>query len=681
MPGITRVTIYKHGMAYFERLEEVEGNAEVRLTFRSQDMNDVLKSLTLHDLDGGTIQSVSYDTLKPVSKTLEEVALEIPSEGGTAALLSGIRGARVQLKVGSEVREGQVIGGEDRERRSGDTTLRTTQLCLYDASGALHDVDLSEVHKVTFLDEHIKKDLAFHLDTLIHSYRRDAKSLIVHAHGEGKRRIQLTYLLECPVWKTSYRASLVGSPVLTDALGKKEKPFLEGWALVDNSQDEDWVNVALSLISGLPISFRHDLYTPRYLHRKEVVVEQEAASGPVHSESAMPGAADPFAVSYGGADPFSAGGADPFASSADPFGSAADPFGSSSDPFASPAVKKASAQRAAGQVVTQSLGDFFEYTVKQPVTVNRNQSALVPILADELGGRRIVLYNRASREQNPFAAIELVNSTGLTLEAGPLMVFEGDRYAGEAMLDSLKPDDTQILAYAVDLGVTVENSHKNGAEEVTLVTAAAGQLTIHTARLETRIFRLFNKDSRDKVCLLETPIAPGATLHRSPEPRETTASFYRFEVTLPQKQTTELHVCLRTELASSRQISTIDRGTLVQYQRSGFLSGEHQPLFDRIVTGLEELHKLYEKHQESQNQSTAIAQEQARLRTNLQSLGSSTDEAQLRSRYVASMSQQENEMDRLRELLKELNLDIYAKQSELQELVKGVSFEFRPGGA
>ena len=65
----------------------------------------------------------------------------------------------------------------------------------------------------------------------------------MHFAGEGKRKVQVGYVVEAPIWKTSYRL------VLSDT----EAPFLQGWALVENTTDEDWQGVRLSLISGRPI--------------------------------------------------------------------------------------------------------------------------------------------------------------------------------------------------------------------------------------------------------------------------------------------------------------------------------------------------------------------------------------------------------------------------------------------
>src|SRR5262245_65873443 len=94
---ITRVVLYKHGVGYFERQGPVEGDATLSLTFKQAEVSDVLKSLTVLDLDGGHIASVSYDSTKPLEQLLAEVALSIPDQGSLVGLLPQIKGARVAV--------------------------------------------------------------------------------------------------------------------------------------------------------------------------------------------------------------------------------------------------------------------------------------------------------------------------------------------------------------------------------------------------------------------------------------------------------------------------------------------------------------------------------------------------------------------------------------------------------
>src|SRR5438093_11739281 len=128
---ITRVVLYKHGVGYFEREGTVDNDATLSLTFKQAEVSDVLKSLTVLDLAGGHISSVSYDSTKPLEQLLAEVALSIPDQGSLVTLLPQIKGARVALHSGvAEPVEGNVLGIDTTERQTGDGVVHVVLVSL-----------------------------------------------------------------------------------------------------------------------------------------------------------------------------------------------------------------------------------------------------------------------------------------------------------------------------------------------------------------------------------------------------------------------------------------------------------------------------------------------------------------------------------------------------------------------
>lgn len=254
---------------YFERQGEVEADATIDLHFKAAEMNDVLKSLTTLDLDGGHVSSISYESTKPVEKQLEDIAIRLPDQNSLTGLLAQVKGARVAAEVGPRRVEGVVTGIESVARKEGQATLETHYLNLLVEGASIQSFDLLEVKSLAFLDEGLRKDLQRLLEILISAKKKDLKRLTIFGRGKGKRRLLASYTVETPVWKTSYRV-LLGGP----------KAMIQGWALVDNTQDEDWESVSLTLVAGLPISFVHDLYSPRYKRRPVVRVQEEEAYAP-----------------------------------------------------------------------------------------------------------------------------------------------------------------------------------------------------------------------------------------------------------------------------------------------------------------------------------------------------------------------------------------------------------------
>lgn len=594
-------------------------------------MNDVLKSLTLYDLDGGTIHSVSYDAQKPVEKLLQEVAIDIPAKGGGAALLGQIRGARLELKAGTRQLAGRVVGVQTQPTRSADGVTEAQLLSLLDQEGRLHTVDLAECSELQFLDPHIRKDLEFYFETLVAATKRDAKTLSVHARGKGQRKIQLSYVVECPVWKTSYRVALPEE--------ESDQPFLQGWALIDNTHDEDWEDVELSLVAGLPVSFVHDLYSPRYVQRETVEIEEDEASP---RDKAVRIACKPSAAMLDG--------------------------------------MMMREQRGGGgaptpEVQTQSLGELFEYKLEHPVTVRRNQSALVPIVSQSGQGRRVTLYNRLERARNPFAALEFTNTTGLTLEGGPCVVYDGDTYAGEAMLTLLHPDEVRLIPYAVDLGCEVDCETQHKQEDVHLVVASEGVLHLHYAFLEHRLHRFLNKDGRAKTCILEHPIRSGAELYKTPSPITKAVDRYRFEVKLQPNATTEFTISERIPQSQVVRLAHLTSDKLEVYIERGYIEPDQQPVLRELMQLAQSLTKLNQKQERTRQEIETITADQERLRANLSSLGPSHDEGRLRTRYVVTLEQQENQLDQKRALLEKLASELERRQEEFHQSAASITFE------
>ncbi len=262
---LSRVVLFSSGVGYFQREGTVEGNASLELAFRTAEINDLLKSLVLRDLDGGQITGVNYASRDPVARTLRSFAIDLTGNPDLAGVLAQVRGEAVEVSTSETVR-GTLLGVESRPAGEG---VAETWLNLLSERG-LRSIALREVREVRFLNAELDRELRSALSLLAQSHSQDRKRVVLGFSGKGKRRVQVGYLLETPVWKTSYRL----------VLGNEQSHFLQGWAIVENTTDQDWRGVKLALVSGRPVSFAMDLYQPLYLSRPVVVPELYAGLRP-----------------------------------------------------------------------------------------------------------------------------------------------------------------------------------------------------------------------------------------------------------------------------------------------------------------------------------------------------------------------------------------------------------------
>ncbi len=648
---VRRVVLYKHGVAYFERRGTIEGNQSLSLDFRARDMNDVLKSMTVLDLNGGSVSSVSYDSTKPLEKLLEEATIRLPEEGSLSALLGQIKGARVRLRVGTESVEGAILGLERLQLAVEKTSLERPFLALLTAGG-VRTFDLLEIRELAFLDEAVRKDLEFYLATVLSSYKKDSKRVAILTSGEGQRELFVSYVLEAPVWKTSYRI----------LIEDQQPPLLQGWAVVDNTGDEDWLEVELALIAGLPVSFVHDLYSPRYQQRPVVQVRTQAGAAPIIPEEAYE-----RDLAFAGA----------------PAAAAPAPM-----ERAKKAMRAASAEGAVGgapsrreliqssqpvSTAVQEVGDLFEYRVEKPVSVHRNQSALVPILQRPFEGRKVLLYNREAREQNPMACLELKNTTGLTLEGGPVTVFDGETYVGEAMLDTLKPDDRRFVPYAVELSTVISRDDQQGQSAVFRAAVVRGVLTTHFFHVRHTSYRIRNKSQRAQTLFLEHPRS-GWELFDTAAPAETTDHAWRFRLELAAGAETTWKISERSEGTQHFSLDSTGRDQLQFFLGSRFIDQRIHDALAQVLVLKEQLAQVQSEEQRLVQERGTVHKDQERLRANLGALQSGADQRDLSERIVAKLGAQEDRLEKIEETLTALAGKRTALQQEVQSRISQLAF-------
>src|ERR1019366_8501857 len=274
---ITEVTLYKHGVAHLERSGELKPGETARLDFKPDDMNDVLKSLTVADRNGGKVNGVRYDSSDPLEKRLADFPFQLGAGASLAAFLDQMKGARIELKLGAGDAAGVIISARVVEQSDKDRPSQHEVLVLLLDSGDIRSFDLGAASAVKLSDPKQQSQLAAYLTVLNQSHARDRRSVYIDAVGSGPRKLMASYMTPAAVWKSSYRLMF----------GAAGEPMLEGWAIVDNTSGDDWNNVRLAVVSGKPVSFITKLYEPRYVQRPFAELAENQAAAPVVYQGAM----------------------------------------------------------------------------------------------------------------------------------------------------------------------------------------------------------------------------------------------------------------------------------------------------------------------------------------------------------------------------------------------------------
>ncbi len=627
---VSSLVLFTSGVGYFQHDGVVEGNGRMELTFSTDQINDLLKSLVLRDLDGGAITSVTYSSRDPITRTLKGFSIDLTENPTLASLLTQTRGEAIELTMtGGNTVSGSIIGVEQRPV-SGPKGESAGDFLTLNTDKGITSIALMDVQGIRFLRQEVQNDLAQALQVLSSSHGVEKKKVVLHFAGTGKRRVRIGYILESPVWKTSYRL----------VLGDAGQHLLQGWALVENTSDNDWSNVALTLVSGRPITFTMDLYQPLYVQRPEVQLELYQSLMPKTNQMAMDEAASAEA------------------SVAEDEAPAAAPM-PSAKAAPSPAQLSLGAARAAppqapdfsvSQGVAAAarggqVGELFQYVIDKAVTLPRQQSAMLPILNQQVTGQRYSLYNESTDPQHPLNAVMVKNASSLHLMQGPITVFDGGTYAGDAQITDMAPGAQQLVTYALDLDTEIAPTDGPAPVSLVSVKISKGVFFYSSKAQQERDYAIVNRGTKDRTVLIEHPYQPEWTLAAPKEALERTRDSYRFAVPVAAGKNAALAVIETRVVEQSVALSSMGSDQVAVYLRSTVVSQAVKDALQKLVGLEQKIADTASQRTGKEQRVNEIAADQSRIRQNMGELSQSSD---LYKRYVKSLSDEEDELGKLR---------------------------------
>jgi hypothetical protein len=692
---VRRVVLYKNGVGYFEHAGRVNGNQSVTVDFTSSQLDDALQSLTALDLGGGRIAGVGYNSTTPLEQQLKNIPLGLDDQPSTEDLYGSLRGARVEVSgAGAVTVSGRAVSYETRSQKTpaGDSVERAFLTVVSDA-GAVRTFELTGTTSVRVLDGGLRRDLDEYLALLASTQSQQVRHLTLQAQGTGSRDIRVSYISEVPVWKSTYRIVFPDSgPSNTSASGP-ETAILQGWAVVDNTVGSDWSNVQLSLVAGAPQSFIEPLSQPIYTQRPEVPVPEAANIAPVTHEGAVdvpPGPPPPPAspsqtvtVTGANAQLLTEHKIQDLTSRSDRFvgglAALAPGVGTGSGSAGSASYKKwlnedaRYIQNETASANSAKFDDFFAYTLAQPVTIHKNESALVPVLQTNVQAERVTLYNASNPV--PLRALWLTNSGSSTLDRGSFSIFDHGEFAGEGLTDTIHTGEKRLLSYAVDQAVHVSTEGQTNSSYLRHITVHDGYLTERNEELREVTYVVHNAATDARTVLVEHPVQNGWKLTSDVKPVETTASLYRFSVAAKPGETVRLKIGEAYTGASRWQLTNLPDDQLqIILSGSGNRAAIEKALAP-VLAARAKVHDLDTQIDAKQKDIDRLAADQKRLHDNLAGLKDSPEERALARRYAGEMNTDEDQLQSLRKDQADLEQQHKTAQQALDDAIRHLDLD------
>jgi len=625
---LKRVMLSAGGVGYFEYQAQVEGWETLNIPVRIDQVDDVLKSAVIFDDAGGsgTIELQGKDSLNEIFRTMP---IGPEAFNSPADLYIALKGEEVTVSEPISAR-GKIVSLVEETVEKDGAAITRHRMSLMTETGLVQFV-LEEGRDIQFTNEALNAKVNEALTALASNRQRELRTLKITARGEGIRTVTVGFVIEAPLWKTSYR-------LVTGADGKAR---MQGWAVIENASGADWKDVELTLVSGNPVTFKQALYDKYYVQRESVPVEVLGRVTPRRDDGSTGGDDTDWAQNGQG-------------SPVEPAPMPAPP------PVPMPASKSMAPQEEQivvtgspissepGQVAAESTESATSviFTLSNAVTAGSGQSLAVPILDRQVPAQLISLYQPYTHPTHPLSAVRLTNDTGTGLPPGITTLLDNSGgstvFAGDAVLSVLPIGESRILSYAVDQKVTVEASDSRD-DTITGAKLANGVLEIQTLLRKTNSYSIKGAANEDRTVVVETPRYNWDLKSHDIDKVDATYNYLRLPVPVSAGKTEKLNVVW--ESTASNSISSIEQLRTSDY---AYYATTESKLPDNIRAAfarMAELGGAVDAADYAINQLDAerdrIFSEQERIRANLASVPEGSD---MQRRYLASLALQEDRL-------------------------------------
>jgi hypothetical protein len=686
--ALSKVVLYRNGVGYFERGGRVDGDV-LTLRVRKDQVNDLLKSLTVVERKGGRAVSISMP-LDPRTWANAAIATLGPGSGSLAEILDKLRGTEVTLRTGGGSVSGRVLLVEailpDRAQAApnapaGDQDFKVT-LIRGDELGV---VRLSKVTGITLHNDDISMQFQRSLDATAGEGMFQQVDVTIRLADRRSHDLVVSYVVGAPMWKPTYRVVLPESG--------KGQALLQGWAVVDNTTGEDWRDVKLSLTSGAPIAFRYDLHTPRDVARADLSAvgsTRRAQASIGEAGYAQPGASSPDEPAMDRSpEPKPAAtrapAAPPPPSPKKPATKAGEALAKSEaarwddEVSAVDAVELARSMQATTQAAM--ISGLSRYDLGERLTVPDGTSTMVAIINQQVEGEETFLFKPGGGgpgyEANPYRVIRFKNSTPFALESGPISIYSGGSFVGEGISEPVSAGVAVTIPFAVEASFLVASRQQHSGDELRLVKIVRGVMEIENFSRRITTWEIKSQQPRpaETTLYVRHPRLGGAyELAPRPPGTEDLPDAYLIPIKLPG-QATETRLDVVEQTPARAALSIWDTRSLPLLE--GILAqGSLEPA---IRTKLAPLAKLRQEvgridtEIEGKGRTRAELDQRAQeTRANLEAIRRDPAATALRKRLSDRLEQFAKDGDRLGRELVELQTRRTEKKVALEDLMQNL---------
>ena len=635
---LKKVTLYSSGVAHYLHEGTVTGSGKLNLFFSPTQINDVLKSLIFMDPAAKEL-SIDYESEDTLRKALESLKVTVSSFASIYDILKAQKGAEIEILTPNKI-TGKILSVDSRATDLGESFF----ISVVSKEG-VRIISFDDIETFKFTDEKLNEDLNTALDLILNASSKTRKQIAINVQGTGSRTVRLSYVMEAPVWKPSYRIDMAANSAAFQA-----------WAIVDNSTDLDWKDIKLTLTTGRPVGFRQNLYQPYYTYRPEVplAIAQTAEAETFDSVAE-------FSKTKNASE------REEYAAAAIRKGAPESPY---DEEYSVAEYEEATAYFKNKIEQDGAAGEMFAFTPVKPVTLNRQKSTMIPLALVSLPAEKFSVFSEipSSSAVNSKFCIEFENKSGLKLPPGPISVFDNGKYAGDALLEFVPENEKRIIAFGDDLEVAAYKSKKT-EKNIETVVITDGVLTVTNKFILHSVYTVKNTDKQKRTVVIEHPIDAQFNLLSEENLMEKTANKYRFKIHVDGQSNADLTVTEEKLYNYTKTIFNMPDSEYVSISVNSEMPENVQKIFEGIIKEKEKINSAKMELSDLQNEFDKLSAEQDRVRKNIAAVGS---ESQQGKEFLNKLLKLENNLDELKTNIASADKKLKFLQSSFKEYLKNI---------
>ena len=587
---LKRVTLYSSGVAHYEHEGRVRGNGKIEMLFLPSQISDVLKSIFVKDPAAKNL-SINYQSEDTLKKTMQSLKIDLSENDSIFKILNSQKGAEIEVYTPSKI-TGKILSVDKIEDSKPDMILSIA------AVDGVKIISLKDVQSFKFTDPQRNEDLQKALSLILEASAKERKLISIDIESTGERNIGLSYVMEAPIWKPSYRLDM----------GNTSAAF-QAWAIIDNSTDLDWKDVKLTLTSGRPVGFRQNLYEPYYTERETIPI----LAGQTADIETFDSAYDDD-MAYEETMPIPLMEKRAYAKAAAPSMDEA----KESSYFENQTIAKSGA------------GEMFAFSPVKPVNLPRQKSTMIPLSLASLPAQKYSVFSSIpySSDVHPKLCISIENNSGLKFPAGPITVFENGEYSGDAILEFLPENEKRLIAFGDDIDVRGTKT-EDFDEHIHSLKIVKGVLTKRYKSSKNSVYTIKNSASKERSIIVEHFISAGFNLADEKKLLEKTSNKYRFNIKVKANSQEKLEVVEERFFEEIVQVNMMDNNSMIAIYSNSKLPEKIKKAFKDVLNEKVKVDKAQIALNSLQNEQKSLNAEQDRIRKNLQAVGSETQQGKL----------------------------------------------------